>query len=1035
MLIRNSLLSLVRTKGKTFLFALLIFALTLILSLGVSVWASIQQFLDDADDFYTTIGLIEYIGKNYPQDTASDPDMAVDLADLDLSGIENDPATLLWDPSSRSFGYVEGFKRDDRSDQVRTPALLVVNRVTYNEIYNAYTAVVAKTLYSNLIEDDRMILLTNNFGAFESDRFYVISGIAYMGYSPYVNVSPEIFYNEAAVASGIEIPTVLDITVETDGGISYDLPEAFANAGKSLEVSNNYVLVNNTDDLIALYPFHQEELYLINGREFTDEEYQNGDRVVIIPEFIALRLDKTLGDTITFHFVEPHQTGNRPYYWAGNGFRNEAEFKIVGITNTVIGKEWQVFVPKAVGVPAAVNPIGYTVGQVVVRNSEAGEFALRADQLMQGRFILTMYDQGYADVAVPFITVLNIAKILTVIVAVVELAVLIFFGYLFIYRQRETGETLLMLGAGKPWVSGYFLISAGVIALIATLAGSWAGFKFHDRVLQLVAEAAQSQTLIDSRFSNGSLSIKRVLEFAPQLDLAFFLRFGAIVFGVALLSCLIFLMVAFRVTRSKKQRVTGPQKERKTSHLRGGSGKYAILSIRRGGTRTAVVPLLAFTVIFFLGQLSNTSNNYEQQLEAVYENTTIIGRFTDIKGKHVGGQVVDAELVMDLYRSGVIDALYISFDQTSLYTGTPIHTDGTKEEVPPMTVPTNPYLLDNFKARFGRPGVGIKLIATNNFQTAPEFYYLDKVPVTYLEGYDDSFFAELQSDSEVVNALISTELQARLDVTLGDVIRITIYSTDGGHQAGYGDALDYFDLRVVGSFEQQGIMETIYIPLYLIFDTSLIWGEASLDEMSGSGTVTSTTPVITGEEHIPTQEELDQLYGINFDSAIFDLTDTKNLGQLKDYLSDYGYSQVNKISKLRTFIVLDDAIFNNTVASLKQQINYVNTLYPFLYLLVGVIAFVVSYLLVVSRRMELATLRGLGASSFTTFMSFFLEQSLLCLIGVGLGMAAWRALRGPFIPLHLWLILGFVACYFVGSALSIGIMNSRNLLAILTDKD
>ncbi len=68
-------------------------------------------------------------------------------------------------------------------------------------------------------------------------------------------------------------------------------------------------------------------------------------------------------------------------------------------------------------------------------------------------------------------------------------------------------------------------------------------------------------------------------------------------------------------------------------------------------------------------------------------------------------------------------------------------------------------------------------------------------------------------------------------------------------------------------------------------------------------------------------------------------------------------------------------------------------------------------------------------------MSFFLEQSLLCVAAVGLGMAAWRVLRGPFIALHLWLILGFIICYFVGSALSIGIMNSRNLLAILTDKD
>jgi ABC-type antimicrobial peptide transport system permease subunit len=270
-----------------------------------------------------------------------------------------------------------------------------------------------------------------------------------------------------------------------------------------------------------------------------------------------------------------------------------------------------------------------------------------------------------------------------------------------------------------------------------------------------------------------------------------------------------------------------------------------------------------------------------------------------------------------------------------------------------------------------------------------------------------------------MKALISRDLQERIGAVLGDVVRMSIYTTDEGRRtASFGDELDYYDLRIVGSYEQQGQMETMYIPFDALLDLFDIWDA----EMAG-------------EDVGLTQEEIDQLSRGSFNSATFKLTDTKNLGQLKDFLSEYGYSQVNKIGKLRTFIVIDDAIFNNAVAGLQQQVRYVNTLYPFLYVLVGVIAFVVSYLLVVSRRMELATLRGLGASSLTTFMSFFLEQSLLCLIGVGLGMAAWRVLRGPFIPLHLWLILGFVGCYFVGSALSIGIMNRRNLLAILTDKD
>lgn len=1026
-LIRNSLLSLVRTKGKTLLFTLLIFALTLTLSLGVSVWASIRQFLDDADDFYKTIGLIEYIGQSYPEDLVSDPEMAEDLANLDLSGVENDPATLLWDQTSRYFGYIDGFKRDDKVTQTFQPALLVISRVTYNTSYNAYTAVVARSLYSSFVQDEDLIILQTGYGALESDRYYVISGIAYIDWSPYGIVSPAVLENAAAEANGIDIPLIQDITVETDTGISYDLPEVYENAGRTLEVSQNFILVNSTDDLMSLYPFHQEEEYLLEGREFTAEEYENGDRVVIIPEFVATRLEKTIGDTITIGFADADETGESPNYWAGSGFRNEAEFKIVGIINTVKGKEWYVYIPGSVGVPATTLPIGYTVGQAVVRNDEAGDFTLRVAQLMEGRFTLTVYDQGYSDVAVPFITILNIAKILTAIVAVVELAVLIFFGYIFVYRQRETGESLLMLGAGKPWVSGYFLLSAGVIALIATLVGSWVGYKFHDRVLQLVAEAALSQTLIDGRYSNGNLSITRVLEFAPQLDLTFFLNFGLIIFGIALLSCLVFLTIAFQVTRSKKQKATGPRRERKTSHLGGGSGKYAILSILRGGTRTTVVPLLAFTVVFFLGQLSTTTASYQQQLEDIYENTTLTGRFTDIKGKQVGGQVIDAQLVMDLYRSGAIDSLSVSLDKAALYSSTPIHADGTVEDFPPLTVPTNSFAIDNFWGKFGREGVGIRVIATNDFQNSPDFYYLEEVPVTYLEGYDDSFFAEAPTESGIVNAFISTKLMDRLDASLGDVIRISLETANGGRTARGGDELDYFDLRLVGSYEQQGIMETVYIPLYMMFDTSLIWDE---------GQRTDEPTTLTFEEgYATTEEQMDQLYAIDFDSATFKLKETKSLSQLKDYLSDYGYSQVNKIGKLRTFIVLDDAIFNNAVAGLKQQIRYVNTLYPFLYLLVGVIAFVVSYLLVISRRMELATLRGMGASTLVTFMSFFLEQSLLCLIGVGLGMGAWRALRGPFITLHLWLILGFIACYFVGSALSIGIMNSRNLLAILSDKD
>jgi len=1026
MLIRNSLLSLVRSKGKTILFSLLIFTLTLMLSLGVCVWASIRQFLNEADEFYTTIGLIEYIGRNYPQDTFTDQEMVEDLASLDISKIENDPAILLWDESACYYGYIDGFWRDDDFMPGQDNSLIVVSSVRYNETYSAYTAFVTEVINSYFLEVDRMILLDPSFGYMEDGHYYAIYGETYRDYRPFLHLRPLEFINEAALDTGINLPTVLDITTETANGISYELPEVYKKAGDTLKVYNNFVRVNSTDNLMAMYPFHQEELYIVEGRAFTEEEIATGNRVIVIPEVMAAILDKKVGDELNLSFAPPESTGEKPYYWAGNEFPNQSTFTIVGITNTVSNKEWHVYIPKAVGVPFSVNPIGYTVGHAVVRNAEAAEFAARVNLVMQGRFILTMYDQGYANVAMPFTIILNIAKILTVVCAVVELAVLIFFGYLFVYRQRETGETLLMLGAGKPWVNGYFLISAGVVALIATLLGSVVGYQLHDSILQLITEVAKSQTLIDNRYSNGNFSITRVLEFAPQFKMTFFLKFGLIVFFVALVACLLFLMVAFKINRSKKRKQTGPQREGRTSHLKGGSSKYAILSILRGGTRTIVVPLLAMAVVFFLGQLATTTAHYHEQLEDIYENTTISGRFTDYRGKQIGNQVIDPYHVMNLYRTGVIDSLYVTRDQWVVYLGTAIHADGTEEEVSPMEMSANIHTFESIEWSFGKGVLGVQVIATNDFRTVPEFYYLDNVAINFLEGYDESFLANPTGNTEVYNCIISSDLMESLGVVLGDTIRVSPFTVDG-RRPNFREILDHYDFYIVGSYEQQSNVEIIYVPLPLMFDTALIWDERQPTD--------EPTTLTVDAGYTPTESQKDELAKASFYSATFKLTDSRQLGALKNYLSEYGYSQVNQINKLRAFVVLNDAVFNNAVAGIQQQIRYINTLYPFLYLLVGVIALVVSYLLVVSRRMELAILRGLGATTFTTSTSFFLEQSFLCLFGVAFGLLFWTLLRGTTTTLHLWLILGFVVCYFVGSAISVGILNKRNLLTILSDKD
>ena len=97
MIFRNSMKSIFRSMGKTALFSLLIFALTLTFTLSVSVWMSVAQFLDKCDEFFTTIGLVEYMGSNYPGDTEHDSNMDEVLDSFDLSPIVDDDAILQWE--------------------------------------------------------------------------------------------------------------------------------------------------------------------------------------------------------------------------------------------------------------------------------------------------------------------------------------------------------------------------------------------------------------------------------------------------------------------------------------------------------------------------------------------------------------------------------------------------------------------------------------------------------------------------------------------------------------------------------------------------------------------------------------------------------------------------------------------------------------------------------------------------------------------------------------------------------------------------
>ena len=72
MIIRNGILSTVRSKGKTVLFTLLIFVLTLSLGLGLGLWSYCTLTLQSMEETYTSIAVVEYMGDQYPEEYVAD---------------------------------------------------------------------------------------------------------------------------------------------------------------------------------------------------------------------------------------------------------------------------------------------------------------------------------------------------------------------------------------------------------------------------------------------------------------------------------------------------------------------------------------------------------------------------------------------------------------------------------------------------------------------------------------------------------------------------------------------------------------------------------------------------------------------------------------------------------------------------------------------------------------------------------------------------------------------------------------------------
>lgn len=804
----------------------------------------------------------------------------------------------------------------------------------------------------------------------------------------------------------------LEVSGDDDPAVTESI---FAEYAERYRASNNSATLVASDSISSLEPFQQGTLYLTDGR-FP----QAGEAgVCLLSGSMAEYLEVGVGDTLNLQILDSSQHRRADVYLTGD-FRT---LEIVGVTNKQNDYKDLVWTSGAEdGFSAPL--FGYTLGVATLDNAKAVQAAEALSALLPPLARLTLYDQGYAAAARPIQAMRGAAQAITLASACGALAVLVLFAFLFVGRQRETVGVLVSLGTPTGKIRLWLLSGAAAISGAAALLGAVIGTLTLGRVTAAAMAMAERLYATDTRYSeaaNGLIKESMTADTVPGWPAPVA---GAAVFLAALALCLAFLRHARKENAPKQGKVSVRVPRGHTSTGGSGALRFAALSARRGGRRSVVVVAAALVLTLFVSLLAAGAQSWSRQLEDLYENSELEGQIVSLNGRKQTGLTIPMQDIQALWKSGLLEDIAVSVSWSY----------STLDEAPPPTGTTGDTL-ENWMA--ARP----KLSAVSSLSAAGEFYYTDRPEIQWLDGWDESFLRDpaytsimeeffsswgaMASSSDEVSCwpvLAGTRFMEAHGLELGDKIGLWLpveFVTD----LGMVRTTYTINVQVVGTFVSSGAKDNLYAPITMW--CGLEWlhgdGDAELGEWE-SGPIKDDAA-----------RERRNYWRTQFETCRFTLRSAYELEDLRGWLAEQGYSQVGRANRNRITILLRDESFVDTVGGLGRYISFSRILFPVLFLVVGLLGFIISWLTVSSRRMEIAVMRGLGASPGRAFASFFLEQAALCLTGCLAGVLVMTLLYPGG---AVWLAgAGFLACYLVGCALSVLTAGRTNLMLLLSERE
>lgn len=158
-------------------------------------------------------------------------------------------------------------------------------------------------------------------------------------------------------------------------------------------------------------------------------------------------------------------------------------------------------------------------------------------------------------------------------------------------------------------------------------------------------------------------------------------------------------------------------------------------------------------------------------------------------------------------------------------------------------------------------------------------------------------------------------------------------------------------------------------------------------------------------------------------SAAFQVADALSLNAFKQEMKDLGFRSVAPTEQDRSIngvaLNVNDAAFIGTAEHLRQVIDTVRAFFPFLLILIVGVGYLITLLLLQSRKKEMALLRSIGLNRYKCFLVFFVDQLTLIITGVVAGSVLSVLIQGNYGGSSA-LAGGLVGiCYMAGNSLAL----------------